>query len=65
MKIPRGVRNREKYLSMILNPYFSDFKEINALRVEAGYEFMKMNEKDTQLTYNLTHVGKLCRTTSF
>lgn len=43
MKIPRGVRYREKYLSMILSPYFPDFKEINALRARAGYEFMKMN----------------------
>ena len=64
-KIPREVRYREKYSFMILNLYFSDFKEINALCAEARYEFMKMNKKDTQLTYNLTHVGKLCRTTSF
>ena len=42
MKIPCGVRYREKYLSMILSPYFSDFKEINVLHAEAGYEFMKM-----------------------
>ena len=27
---------------MILSPYFSDFKEINALRAKAEYEFMKM-----------------------
>jgi len=30
---------------MILSPYFSDFKEINALRAQAGYGFMKMNGK--------------------
>jgi hypothetical protein len=28
---------------MILSPYFPKFKEINALRAQAGYGFMKMN----------------------
>ncbi|MDH6186732.1 hypothetical protein [Polaromonas sp. CG_23.6] len=29
---------------MILSPYFPEFKEINALRAQAGYGFMKMND---------------------
>jgi hypothetical protein len=28
---------------MILSPYFPEFKEINALRAQAGYGFKKMN----------------------
>jgi hypothetical protein len=34
---------------MILSPYFPKFKEINALRAQAGYGFMKMNAQQRRV----------------